>query len=151
MSGVDGDGAGRVLDGCGACGECHDPAPPQQPDQTGLVVAREPPVAWRRRVRDIVQTKQVGRLPAEGGGLLAPPGKEAAAVFDCLLPVIEANVVRALPLQGGKGPSIGARSRPSWCLAPGETRQRDTPDLLSRICISHETVPSQSGSPGVSL
>src|SRR5262249_31601498 len=82
--------------------------------------------------------------------MLAPAKEKTPGILTRLLPVVGGDVVRAVALQRGNGGGVGRRDHLSRCLTLRETRQRDTLDLLSRICISHEPVPRQSVSAPVS-
>jgi hypothetical protein len=53
-----------------------------------------------------VQPKQVLRGPAEGGGLVTPTDQEAAAILDCLLPVIDFDPVRAPLAEHGEASAV---------------------------------------------
>ena|SRR5262249_1129033 len=103
MSAVDGDGAGGVLDCGSACGECHDRAPPQQPDQPGFVVTGEAPIIRCRAVRYLMQVEQVSCGPAERGGWAAPLGKKATAVLDRALPALDRHELGAARFKNVQG------------------------------------------------
>ena len=97
VSAVEGD------DACGAAVLAVSARTGRPRSSPGLFVAREPPVVWRRRARDIVRAKQVGRPPAEDGGLLAPPRQEGAAIGDGLLPTLDWHELGTAGFESGHG------------------------------------------------
>src|SRR5262249_50698562 len=98
---VDGDGAGRALDRGGGLGQRDYRAPPQQPYEPHLVVARPPVKTGLGMLWHGDQAEQVPGRPAEGMRLVAPAGEEAPAILDGDLPAADRDQVGAARLKGG--------------------------------------------------
>ncbi len=97
------DDAGLMFDCGGGYPKRHNGPPPQQPDEPGLVIARQPPITCRRIFRDAVQSEQIVFCPFQRGGLLAPLCEKSTAVGNGLLPVRHFYSVGAPSLQGSEG------------------------------------------------
>ena len=100
---VHGDGPRCALDRGGGLGERHHLPALQQPDQAGLVVARQAAVARVRLRRQLLEAEQVPSSPAERLSLVGPAGEERAAIVYGQLPAVDRDQVWAASLESTEG------------------------------------------------